>query len=538
MTIVVDQLAAWMADERWSALPADGGFARLRREGLTVRDLRYAHAITETSPGHAALYTGASPRQSGIVSNDVRAASGHKLSSLTDSGTRIVAPGPGGPRDRPSSSLATLQVETLADVLRSEHPGAQIYSFSLKDRGALFGGGRQPTLSLWLDTDGGTLITSTALTGAIPPWAWPLSDAAAVAAAVAWRWEPFDRAWVAKHATTADEQEGEGGYQGLGAAFPHRASSVKGMRATPAGDGLVFALAHAAATRAAAEARGAPVLLALSLSSHDYVNHVFGPDSWESWDELRRLDQRLADLLETLDRMVGPSGYAVLLTGDHGSTPLPEISRQGLSRWCPGGGRSAPQHDHWQRPCRRGARLTAEEITRAIDPEGVLVAGFVDPLAYLTARGRALSEGDREALRRRILDRLSERGSRSGEIVDVVDVRTAPETCPSSSDESLPALICRSIRRDQPGDFYLVPAPGTVFDPELAVGRGTNHGSPYLYDRAVPLLIRAPGRVPAGVVRTEPTSYAAFTRTAASLLRIREPAGVTGTGAPDLTTAR
>src|SRR6185503_739698 len=47
VTIVVDQLAAWMADERWAALPSDGGFARLQREGLYVRELRFAHSNTE-----------------------------------------------------------------------------------------------------------------------------------------------------------------------------------------------------------------------------------------------------------------------------------------------------------------------------------------------------------------------------------------------------------------------------------------------------------------------------------------------------------
>ncbi len=29
------------------------------------------------------------------------------------------------------------------------------------------------------------------------------------------------------------------------------------------------------------------------MSANDYVSHVFGPDSWESWDELYRLDAAL-----------------------------------------------------------------------------------------------------------------------------------------------------------------------------------------------------------------------------------------------------
>ena len=141
VTIVVDQLAAWMADERWNALPSDGGFARLLREGTYVREMRYAHSNTETGPGHAALYTGAVPRVSGIVANDVLGPEGKKMSSLLDPSARLVPAGGSGPIDRRGSSLATLRVETLADALVAAKPGAQVYSFSLKDRAALPGAG-------------------------------------------------------------------------------------------------------------------------------------------------------------------------------------------------------------------------------------------------------------------------------------------------------------------------------------------------------------------------------------------------------------
>ena len=54
VSIVIDQEAAWLAAERWPLLPADGGLARLRREGTYAADMRYAHAATDTAPGHAA----------------------------------------------------------------------------------------------------------------------------------------------------------------------------------------------------------------------------------------------------------------------------------------------------------------------------------------------------------------------------------------------------------------------------------------------------------------------------------------------------
>ena len=138
VTIVVDQLAAWMADERWPLLPDDGGFARLRREGLTVRQLRFTHAITDTAPGHSALFTGVVPHTSGIVANDVISSAGKKISILADAKTRLVPVGGAGPVDRPGSSLAALQSDTIADALLAARPDARIFSFSLKDRGALF----------------------------------------------------------------------------------------------------------------------------------------------------------------------------------------------------------------------------------------------------------------------------------------------------------------------------------------------------------------------------------------------------------------
>src|SRR5271170_1621591 len=55
VSIVIDQEAAWIASERWPLLPANGGLARLRREGTYAEDMRYAHAATDTAPGHAAL---------------------------------------------------------------------------------------------------------------------------------------------------------------------------------------------------------------------------------------------------------------------------------------------------------------------------------------------------------------------------------------------------------------------------------------------------------------------------------------------------
>lgn len=45
----------------------------------------------------------------------------------------------------------------------------------------------------------------------------------------------------------------------------------------------------------------------------------------EAWDELYRLDASIAKFLNELDRRFGADGYSIVLSGDHGIVPLPEL---------------------------------------------------------------------------------------------------------------------------------------------------------------------------------------------------------------------
>lgn len=543
VVVIVDQLGAWVADERWPALPADGGFARLRREGLTVRDMRYGHATTETAPGHAALFTGAPPRVSGIFGNEVVPAPGAEpVSILTDPTTRLIAL-PEGTADAAAvgSSLAALRVETLADVLESERSEkARVLSVSLKDRAALFGGGRRPTVVAWFDPKRETFVTSSAFPLPAGPWAdGAAAGRVAISQALARPWAPLDWAWLRAHAETDDANPAEGDYEGMGREFPHPVRTGKALRATPSGDRAIAAAATSL-IRTAARVDG-PTLLVLSLSSYDYVSHVFGPHSYEAWDELRQVDRVLAELLATLDGARGSRDYAVMLTADHGSAPLAELSSSPRDPWCRPA-RSNARHrdeggvDHWERGCGPRHLLAPGRLASALETAAVAalgpgpwIAGIAAPWVFLTERGKRLPASDRARLLAAARGALR---SLAG-IERVVDVRAQPSRCPGLSDESLDALICRSVVPDGNADLFLLPRRGDFFDPRMAEGHGANHGSPYLYDRAVPLVVRAPGRVPAGAVIEAPLPYTAFTRTAAALLGVRPPRAAEP--GPDLT---
>lgn len=518
VTLVVDQFAAWIAEDRLPLLPPDGGFARLRREGTWYRHVRYGHAATDTAPGHSSLYTGHAPRESGILANELPDGRGGRVSILRDEASRVVTNE--GVTDAVGSSIARLRVDTLADALRARAPGAVIVSISLKDRGAIFGGGRRPTATLWFDPARDRFVTSTAFGQTLPSWVGPHGLPPALQALRATPWTLSDEPWVRAHAATPDDQPGEGDLDGWGTTFPHdfaRARRPAGaLRASPMGDSAVLALAGDALT---ARDPRAPMLLALSLSSNDYIGHLFGPDSWEAWDQLRQLDASLGRFFARLDAVAGSDGWSLVLSADHGITSLPEVGAIPAARpWCDGasvrGGRDA-----YERTCGPAGRLDPDEVARELQAaavralgEGEWVRGVADPYVYLTDAAEALPAPRREVLQAALTARLREHP----EVERVIDTRTVPASC--AEGESVEALLCRAIPDRSGAALYAQARAGSFFDPGYTPGRGASHGSPYLFDRAVPMLVRAPGREAAGRVVDEPTSYTEFRRQAERLL--------------------
>jgi hypothetical protein len=535
VSIVVDQLAAWVASERLPKLPKDGGFARLLREGTYVRDMRYAHAATDTAPGHAALYTGAPPRESGVWANEVFDAKSHlPVAIVQDSSTKLVF---GDAKAFTGASAQILATETVADRFRAAHPGAVIVSLSLKDRGAIFGGGKKPTATLWYDRSIDRFVTSTAFASTFPAWVGSLAVPTAVRAQP---WTMLDPRWVQENAATADAQEGEALLGGKAAVFPHDVAHAenpaRAFVASPFGDDALFGLSLAAldAQRDAPGTR----LLAVSLSSNDYIGHAYGPDSWEAWDELRRLDASLGSFFAALDARFGSDGWSAILTGDHGITTMPEAARDAprARSWCVRGDAGLDAGaDRWQRPCGVAGRIAASVLSSELSSVAEttmhakgLVVGALDPYVYLSAEARALAPAERARLVAALVAALR----KHPEVDRVIDTSALPATCPSDADESVDALVCRSYVPGRAGDLYVVMRPGSFVDAEVERGKGTSHGSPWLFDRSVPLLVRAPQRAEAGRTVEDPSSFRSFARTLSTLLGV-DPPNATAGGAVD-----
>jgi hypothetical protein len=383
---------------------------------------------------------------------------------------------------------------------------------------------------LWFDHKHDVWVTSTAVADRFPDWAVSLTSPQALASRRSTPWSPLPGALATAHAS-ADDAPGEGDYLGLGTVFPHdfaRAAKVgTAFRASPQSDALLLDLALAAID---ARRSGEPMLLAVSLSANDYVLHIYGPDSREAWDELQRLDRALAGFLDGLDRRLGADGWSLLLAADHGSVSMPEVPASARP-WCAGG-----ERDRWQRPCDGGGRIDEKPLLaelRAIAAQtlgpGEWLRGMENSWIFF---GEAALRLPAE-LRADLVDALSERLAAEPGVLRVADLNQLPESCGPVEDVS--TLVCAGAITDDGAALYVVLAPGWTFFTTLVPGFGTNHGSTFLYDRSVPLLVRAPGRVAAGATIAEQISFASFSRTAAALLGIPAPAGDEGR---DLTAAK
>lgn len=540
VAFVVDQHAGWIAEERWPLLPETGGFARLRREGTWAKKLRFAYAVTDTAPGHAALHTGKVPAETGIWGNELPDASGPfngRITFLRDEKVRVVAPD-GVRQDVFGSSPARLRADTVADRLRAFDPSALVVSISLKDRGAIMPAGKKPTHAIWFESHLGTFVTSTAFESTFPAWAAPLADARAITKLRGATWTLSDPDWIQKNAMVVDAAPGEGDLEGYGTTFPHAIKGAQSFRASPSADALLFDLALAALDAEYDPRR--PTLLLMSMSSLDVIGHVFGPDSWEAWDHLYKLDASLGRFLDALEKRVGTSDFGVVLSADHGSGPMPETvaTRREKTSRCKVAA-SPPSFDAIGRPiCHDGQRLEPTEIQKELKAESVKalgpgdwILGVSDPYVFLGPAGKAAGAEARKKLDAVVLQTLRNKG-----VTEAYDVRVLEKKCPSVLERAAPipdrawasedheTLVCRSWAPNVgAGDWYMVASSGAFFDGELTPGKGGSHGSPALHDRTVPFLMRGKD-VDAGLVVDGPTDFTAYSAVLAAMLGLPQVA--------------
>jgi hypothetical protein len=313
--IAIDQFRGDYIDRFGSQFT--GGLARFRTQSALFTHAWQDHAITETAPGHSTMLSGREPMHTTIVDNNL---------GVYDPDAPLIG-GVAGPGASPRRFVGT----ELFDWMRSRDSKAQVLSVSRKDRGAILPIGRSKGNVYWFGVGGFT--TSKYYADALPEWVRNFNAHIPYDQLAGKEWNLL---LPADQYPEPDSVPGEGG--GGNFLFPHVLPSADALRSSllafPWMDSvtLAFALDGVRATqlgKRALQASGGntmPDLLSISLSTTDAVGHAFGPDSRELHDQVLRVDRWLGAFLDSLQRVVPAERMLLVLTSDHGMSPLPEVT--------------------------------------------------------------------------------------------------------------------------------------------------------------------------------------------------------------------
>lgn len=439
-----------------------GGLKRLS-EGAAFPSGYQAHAATETCPGHSTILTGAYPAHTGIIANrwfDLDTARGDKRIYCAED--ESVA---GSNSSRYTASSVHLLVPTLGERLKAKSPLSRNIAVSGKDRAVIMMGGHDIDQAWWW---GGDKFVS--FTGAAEPAAVTRANSDAAAAIARPREGIAAPAFCAGRnaAIPVSAEQSVGTYD-----FARPAGQPNLFRVSPEIDGATLELAGDLAEANQLGRDDAVDVLSVSLSATDYVGHAFGTEGLEMCIQMSELDRQLGEFFTRLDRL--GLDYVVVLTADHGGHDLPERLRRQAS---PDAARVDPALD----PEALGPVIAAE---LGLTVEGPLLAGdgpFGD--MYIS---HALSEGDRARVLVAVREKLAEHDQVAAVFShDELAALPLPKGPPERW--SLADRARASFHPDRSGDYVVLLKKAVTPIAKPGTGYVATHGSPWDYDRRVPIL--------------------------------------------------
>lgn len=330
--IVIDQMR-WDFLYRYYDRYSNDGFKRLLNQGFNCENTFIPYCPTVTAAGHACIYTGSVPAINGIVGNDWYDYPSQKNKYCTEDKT--VQPIGTDNNDKGQMSPKNLWVTTIGDELKlATNFRAKVFGISLKDRGSILPAGHSADAAYWYDTKTGNFITSSYYRNDLPNWVKSFNTPQVVLNYYQNNWNTL---YPINTYLQSDEDENKYEHTEFDSTqkkFPYdlkRFADTKNFDkifSTPYGISMTFDFAKAAIKNEKIGMDSIPDLLAISISSTDYIGHAFGPNSIENEDTYLRLDKDLANFLKFLDIEIGKNNYTLFLSSDHGIAHIPEYLKK------------------------------------------------------------------------------------------------------------------------------------------------------------------------------------------------------------------
>jgi predicted AlkP superfamily pyrophosphatase or phosphodiesterase len=505
LVVVIDQFAYELLS-RFNSKFGPNGFRYLQDHGAVFTNCRYKQATTQTAVGHSVIATGAYPWATGIVANEWLSGSKGIIPSVNDETVQLVGANGQG------ASIKALRGTTFGDSMKLCTNGrSKVFALSLKDRGALYLGGKLGNGAFWFDSRTGGFVTSSQFGAVLPGWVSHFNDKHYADQFFGKAWQRLLPEPEYTNASTRDDYAHEGALPGDGKTFPHvitggatspNETFYATFEITPFANQMLADLAHDAIEGEQLGMHTDPDLLSVSFSTPDYVGHLFGPQSQEAQDTIMRLDQTIGGLLKYIDGKIGLNRTLIVVTGDHGVSPLPEFARErGQTRGLDAG-RIDPKGFKTSLDAAMDSRLGPDDW----------ITEFTPPNLYLN-----LAAIDKQKYRQPEVEALAAKLARS--IPGIGEAYTANQLFTNQLPNGpFDAAVRRSYYWGRSGELYVIPRPGYIFSGSVT---GTSHGSPYAYDQQVPLILCG-GPVLAGKYGQE-ASPADIAPTVTSILNVSLP---------------
>ncbi len=450
--IVVDQM-------RWDYLytynnmwKPDGGIRRLLDGGYSCGNTMIDYLPTYTACGHSCVYTGTTPAFNGIVGNTM-VIHGKAVSSCND--TTVV--GVGTTSDKGKASPRNMLVTTIGDQMKlGTDMKAKVIGVSLKDRAAILPAGHGADGAFWYDENVPGFITSTYYMDKLPKWV-----------------EKFNK----DNKKTMKDFDLWNNRNGVTMTFEMAAAAIDGEQL---GQDDV------------------PDLLAVSISTTDYVGHTWSTRSLQLDSVYEQLDIDLAKFFKVLDQKVGKGNYLLFLTADHGGTHNYKFMTE-----------------HHMPSETFGSSSAKKVVNEAIKNKFGIAEVVKTHMGYnwfLENDAIAAAGADREAVKREIIATL-ERDDRTAWVIDFEH----------AYDRGIPReVVDRAVKGYHParcGELYIIPNIGIYSGSHD--GKGSTHGTWNQSDSHIPLVFYG-WHVPHGE-RLQRNGMVDIAATVAAMLHIQAP---------------
>ena len=504
--IVVDQMR-YDYLTRFQDRFSEGGFKRLLNNGFSLENAHYNYIPTYTAVGHTSIYSGTTPENHGIISNNWYDKYLKKsIYCVNDNRYKTI----GNNSKSGKKSPFRMQTTTVTDQLHlSQNMRGKNIGIAIKDRSSILPAGHTANAAYWFDGGlRGQWISSSFYMDNLPKWVVDFNNSGF---ADNYLKEPWNTLYNIKTYTNSitDNNNFERKFKGeTKTSFPHNIPELRKangnydiLKTIPNGNSFTLDFAKVAIINENLGKNEDTDFLALSLSSTDYVGHHFGPASIEIEDTYLRLDKDLGEFLSFLDNKIGKGNYTIFLTADHAAVDVPSYL-QSLK---------IPAH-----------YLKIKNLTEFISSITEKYFNSTELVENISNYQIFLDKSKIEALglnKNDVAERLVEEIINFDGIYKVVSAKTLQTT--RFSDGILNSLQ-NGYNQKFSGDVLMIPMPAT----STWGKKGTSHGSGYSYDTHIPIIFYGNG-IKKGVSKKR-YDIIDIAPTIANLLKIEAPNSSTG----------